>query len=74
MLVTLTLEPDQIDNLVSDSLHQSIKNLASMHGYKDYPLDVEEDLAALNRVYQYYTGKELETWQYIPTIGWEKVK
>jgi hypothetical protein len=65
MLITFSMEPDQIDKLVSDSLHESIKNLCSMHGYQDYPDDVKQDLAALSRVYQYYTGKAVENWEFI---------
>lgn len=59
MLITLDVNHMDVVRLVSTSLQESIRNIARMYDYGEYPESVEEDLIALNRVYQYYTGKEI---------------
>ena len=60
MLVTINMSNTDISRLVETSIHESIQNLCRMYDYGEYPPEVEADLVALNRVYQYYSGKELE--------------
>jgi len=57
--MVINLSHDDITRIVCTSLHESIKNIASMYDYGEYPDYVEQDLAALNKVYQYYSGKEI---------------
>ena len=59
-LITIKIGNEDMSRLVCTSLHESIKDLGSMYDYENYPEDVESDLAALNRVYQYYCGREIE--------------
>ena len=60
MIVAFDVNHTDVVKLVAISLHESIRDIARMYDYGDYPETVEKDLAALNRVYQYYTGKESE--------------
>jgi hypothetical protein len=59
MLITLNVTHVDIVRLVATSLQESMRDIARMYDYGEYPADVAQDLAALNRAYQYYTGKEM---------------
>ena len=59
MLITLNVSHVDVVRLVATSLHESMRDIARMYDYGEYPEEVANDLAALNRVYQYYTGKEM---------------
>lgn len=59
MLITLNVSHVDVVRLVATSLHESMRDIARMYDYGEYPEEVAKDLAALNKAYQYYTGKEM---------------
>jgi len=59
MLITLNVSHVDVVRLVATSLHESMRDIARMYDYGEYPEEVANDLAALNKAYQYYTGKEM---------------
>ena len=63
MQLDINVDPEELDKIVANCLHESIRTVASFHGYSNYPEDAAQDLAALSRVYQFYTGKTLENYK-----------
>jgi hypothetical protein len=58
MEIMIKIDPDQADQIVGDAIQEAIKIMASFYDYKDYPPDVEKQMAALSTTYYYFMGEE----------------
>jgi len=47
------------DEQVGQAMHEAIRSLSEEYDYGPYPATVEKDIAAMNRVYIYFTGRGL---------------